>query len=233
MGSAAIAGLTHPRCEPEVARQPVRCREPGDVANRGTDKQLQGSEDVISLVRSDLSQDWAALPEADAFAAFRQLDQDMRDRLVASAIAKSLLPMLPKSVRNPVRRTMEAEALPRLRDVWTPDEAFLSRLTKPALLSILAQDLQLVDQAAVLASAKKSEVAKHLTGLFAAPFATLTEDQRHCVMNWCPVELATLEAPALGENLPEVDVEHYDDEDDEDADGDADDEHQHDALEAA
>ena len=58
------------------------------------------------------------------------------------------------------------------------------------------------DQAAVLASAKKSEVVTFLTGLFAAPFATLTDDQRQRVIDWCPAELVTPEAPAI-DQVPE------------------------------
>jgi ParB family chromosome partitioning protein len=166
-------------------------------------KEVTGShkaiEDVIAEVHAGLALDWARLPEADGFAAFRGLPLAMRERLMAAAVAEALVPKLPGTMRDPIRRTVEAEALPRLRDVWTPDEAFLSRLTKPALITILTQDLAMADQAAVLASAKKSEVVTFLTGLFAAPFATLTEDQRQRVSDWCPAELATPEAPLLGQ----------------------------------
>lgn len=189
---------------------------------RHSEKEMQGSEkaieDAMCEVHSALAQDWAGMPEADAFAAFRSLEIGMRDRLVASAIAETLVPKLPATLRDPVRRTVEAEALPRLRDVWTPDEAFLSRLTKPTLLTVLTQDLAMVDQTAVLASAKKSEIVTFLTGLFAAPFATLTEEQRQRVTDWCPAELVTPEAPTLGETVSEVCDETLDDEDGE-ADG--------------
>ena len=173
-------------------------------------------EDVIDEVHAGLPRDWAQLPDADGFAAFRSLPVEMRDRLMAAAVAETLVPKLPTAMRDPIRRTVEAEALPRLRDVWTPDEAFLSRLTKPALIAILTQDLAMPDQAAVLATAKKSEVVTFLTGLFAAPFATLTEEQRQRVTDWCPAELVTPEAPPLGP----VD----DDRDDEDSDEDGADE---------
>jgi hypothetical protein len=140
----------------------------------------------------------------------------MRDRLVAVAVAETLTPKLPAAMRDPIRRTVEAEALPRLRDVWTPDEPFLARLTKPALLSIMAQDLAMSDQAAVLGAAKKSEIVTFLTGLFAAPFATLTEDQRNRVTDWCPTELATPLAPEIGAVDSEVDAESADERDAED-----------------
>ena len=63
-------------------------------------------------------------------------------------------------------------------------------------------DLAMPDQAAVLSSAKKSEVVTFLTGLFAAPFATLTDDQRQRVIDWCPAELGTPEAPAVDQVCP-------------------------------
>jgi ParB family chromosome partitioning protein len=116
---------------------------------------------------------------------------------------------------------VEAEALPRLRDVWMPDETFLARLTKPALITILTDDLAMPDQAAVLASAKKSEVVTFLTGLFAAPFATLTDDQRQRVIDWCPAELVTPEAPAV-DQVPEE--EAYGDEAGDEAEADDDEE---------
>ena len=185
-------------------------------------------EEVIGEIQSGLDQSWTTLPEADAFAAFRTLAPEMRDRLLAAAVAETLVPKLPKAMRDPVRRTVEAEALPRLRDVWTPDEPFLSRLTKPALISILTQDLNMAEQAAVLAPAKKSEIVTFLTGLFASPFATLTEDQRQRVTDWCPAELATPEAPELGAGSAQSDDEVSDEDDagedgdDEDAAGDLD-----------
>jgi ParB family chromosome partitioning protein len=142
---------------------------------------------------------------------FRSLDRAMRDQLLAAAVAETLIPKLPAALRDPVRRTVEAEALPRLRDVWMPDETFLARLTKPALITILTDDLAMPDQAAVLASAKKSEVVTFLTGLFAAPFATLTDDQRQRIIDWCPAELVTPEAPAV-DQVPEEEEDCVDDE---------------------
>jgi ParB family chromosome partitioning protein len=100
-----------------------------------------------------------------------------------------------------------------------PDEAFLARLTKPALITILTDDLAMPDQAAVLASAKKSEVVTFLTGLFAAPFATLSDDQRQRVIDWCPAELVTPEAPAA-DQVPEEEAYGDDEGDEEESDED-------------
>lgn len=201
-------------------------------------KEPEGSykaiENVIGEVHAGLTQDWARLPDADGFAAFRSLPMEMRDRLMAAAVAETLTPKLPRAMHDPIRRTVEAEALPRLRDVWTPDEPFLARLTKPALLSILSEDLALSDQAVVLASAKKSEIVKFLTGLFDEPFATLTEDQRQRVADWCPTELATPVAPELGVGVSDAEVDAVEDSDSEDDDaGEDDDEPAEDDLQAA
>ena len=180
------------RAEAATPKFPVK--EPGGS--------LKAISDTIAEVHAGLDTAWACQPDAAAFAIFRSLDRAMRDQLLAAAVAETLIPKLPAALRDPVRRTVEAEALPRLRDVWMPDETFLARLTKPALIAILTDDLAMPDQAAVLASAKKSEVVTFLTGLFAAPFATLTDDQRQRVMDWCPAELVTPEAPAI-DQVPE------------------------------
>jgi ParB family chromosome partitioning protein len=207
-------------------------------------KEPEGShkaiEAVIGEVHAGLARDWAKLPEADAFAAFRSLPMEMRDRLMAAAVAETLMPKLPAAMRDPVRRTVEAEALPRLRDVWTPDEPFLARLTKPTLLSIMMQDLAMSDQAAVLGAAKKSEIVTFLNGLFAAPFATLTDDQRQRVTDWCPAELVTPFAPELGATGIEADADGAEDGEGEDhgseggaESGDADEDPAEDESEAA
>jgi ParB family chromosome partitioning protein len=175
---------------------------------------LKAISETIAEVHAGLDTAWASQPDAAAFAMFRSLERDMRNQLLAAAVAETLVPKLPAALRDPVRRTVEAEALPRLREVWMPDEAFLARLTKPALITILTDDLAMPDQAAVLASAKKSEVVTFLTGLFAAPFATLSDDQRQRVIDWCPAELVTPEAPAA-DQVPEEEA-YGDDEGDED-----------------
>lgn len=80
----------------------------------------------------------------------------------------------------------------------------------------------MAEQAAVLAPAKKSEIVTFLTGLFAAPFATLTEDQRQRVTDWCPAELATPEAPELGAGIIQT-ADEVSEEDEAGADGDEED----------
>jgi hypothetical protein len=93
-------------------------------------------------------------------------------------MAQMLMPTLSTASRSVVRQVVEAEALPNLRDVWTPDEAYFGRLTKSVLSAILSTDLAMAEQAVALEKSKKSEVVTYLGNLFAAPFATLTDDQR-------------------------------------------------------
>ena len=50
----------------------------------------------------------------------------------------------------------------------------------------------MAEQAGALDKAKKSEIVTYLGGLFAAPFATLTDDQRQRVEAWCPTAMRTV-----------------------------------------
>ena len=98
-----------------------------------------------------------------------------------------------------MRQVVEAEALPNLRDVWTPDEAYFARLNRGPLLAILSIDLGMAEQAVALDKAKKLEIVTYLGGLFAAPFATLTDDQRQRVEAWCPTAMQTVVDEAEGD----------------------------------
>ncbi|MDO5759149.1 MAG: hypothetical protein Q4P24_17130, partial [Rhodobacterales bacterium] len=53
-------------------------------------------------------------------------------------------------------------------------------------LGILARDLHQPEEAARLAVEKKTVIVDFLDRLFAAPFATLTPEQREAVETWCP-----------------------------------------------
>ena len=45
-------------------------------------------------------------------------------------MAQMLTPTLSTASRNVVRQVVEAEAMPNLRDVWTPDETYFARLNR-------------------------------------------------------------------------------------------------------
>ena len=121
----------------------------------------------------------------EGFAAFRDLPDGARGDLLAWAVAQTLEPKLVLGLRDPVRTAVEVEVLPDLRAVWTPDEGFLKRLTKPDLLAIL-REMDLRSEAQAYQSAKKSSLVSYMVKLFAEPFATLTDTQRAAITSWCP-----------------------------------------------
>ena len=167
-----------------------------EIGTRGPDEQV-GSlhliEETFGTLKDQQALEWLDVDEVDGFAAFRALTTEDRMALLAFAVAQTLTPSLAGKPVGAVRQVVEMEALPQIRDVWTPDAAFFARLTKPALLSILKDDLNMAVQAEAHEKSKKSELVVYLDGLFAAPFATLTEDQRNRVTSWAPKAMRTVE----------------------------------------
>jgi ParB family chromosome partitioning protein len=155
-------------------------------------------EDAYGTVSEQLALDWLDLTGAESFAAFRGLTTDERMSLLAFTVAQTLKPSLASSATHGVREVVEAEALPNIRDVWTPDETYFARLTKPALLAILKHDLAMREQAEAHDKSKKSEIVAYLHGLFAAPFATLTTEQRTKVDAWAPKAMMTPQVDEIG-----------------------------------
>ena len=159
-----------------------------EVASRGPDEvagSLAQIEDVFGALRGGLKLDWIEIDGADGFADFRALPETARADLLAYAVAQTLEAKLVLELRDPVREVVEIEVLPNLRDVWTPDEVFLKRLTKSDLLEIL-RDMDMRGEAQAYQKAKKSGLVAYMVKLFAEPFATLTDRQRTAVTNWCP-----------------------------------------------
>ena len=148
-------------------------------------------EEAYGAVSDQLAVDWLDLMGAESFAAFRGLAAEERMTLLAFAVAQTLKPSLAGKATHGVRQVVEAEALPNIRDVWPPDDTYFARLTKPALLSILKTDLGMREQAEAHDKSKKSEIVAYLHGLFAAPFATLTTEQRTKVETWAPKAMMT------------------------------------------
>jgi len=180
----------------------------GEVAARSAEDcegNLKSIEDVFATLAEGLDMSWLELDEDESFAAFRALEAEARASILAYAVAQTLSPGLYGARLNPVRRLVEAEALPRIREVWMPDATYFARLTKPALLAILREDLDMRSQADAHEKSKKSELVDYMDGLFAAPFATLSSVQREAVQNWAPKAMRTVEiaepeevdAPAL------------------------------------
>lgn len=153
---------------------------------------LKAIEDAFATLADSLALEWLELEIAEGFAHFRSLEEEQRRGLLAFAVSQSLTPSLAGSRNSALRQSIEAEVLPNVRDVWTPDAAFFSRLTKPDLLAILSDDLAMPTQAEAQAKSKKSELVTYLDGLFAAPFATLTEEQRQKVLVWAPAPMQSV-----------------------------------------
>ncbi len=137
-------------------------------------------------------------PDGTAFDRFAVLDPAEREMLVAWAVSRSLEPVAGDAVRPSARTAVEAAVLPDIRTLWTPDARLFGRLTKPDLLRILRDDLGLGQKADTLAKAKKSEIVEKLAALFAAPDATLSDEQRAAIARWCPPGMAT-EVPERGQ----------------------------------
>ena len=159
-----------------------------EVASRGpeeTEGSLAQIEGVIATLREGLALEWLEMDGGEGFAAFRDLPDGARGDLLAWAVAQTLEPKLVLGLRDPVRTAVEVEVLPDLRAVWTPDEGFLKRLTKPDLLAIL-REMDLRSEAQAYQSAKKSSLVSYMVKLFAEPFATLTDTQRAAITSWCP-----------------------------------------------
>ena len=167
-----------------------------DAGARGPDEpvdSLKVIEEAFGTLQNQFTLDWVEMEAADSFAAFRGLTVEDRAGLLAFVVAQTLTPCLAGKAVGSIRQLVEAEALPNIRDAWTPDAAFFSRLTKPALMTILKTDLAMPFQADAYEKSKKSELVEYLAGLFAAPFATLTEEQRGRVMSWAPKAMRTFD----------------------------------------
>ena len=140
---------------------------------------------------------------SERFESFRALDADMKSRVVAVALADAVRPSK-LAHGEPLMAHVARQVVPEVRAVWRPTGgAFFGRLKKSVLLGLLARELRQPDEAARLAGEKKMAVVDHLERLFAAPFATLTPEQREAVETWCPPGMAI---PAPRERVPSADV---------------------------
>lgn len=154
---------------------------------------------VMAEREGQLSMGWAddKTSPADQFAAFRKLKPTEKAKLVAFAMAQTIKPSFARDdPATGLMAAVEAEALPDIRALWTPNAAFFNRLKKAQLLAILSKDLGLAQEAAGLGTAKKAEIVAFLGELFGKPFATLTDTQRAAIAAWCPPGMQTPEAKA-------------------------------------
>ncbi len=170
--------------------------------------------------------DGKSMPER--FEAFRSVDPGMKSRIVAVALADAVKPT-GFGYSEGLMAHVASQLVPDLRAVWRPTGgAFFGRLKKSVLLGLIARDLALPEEAARLASEKKSAIVDFVESLFAAPFATLTPEQREAVETWCPpgMEIETKRVPyeAFGEGkLRGMETDGADPEDATEGDDEADD----------
>ena len=128
--------------------------------------------------------DGKSMPER--FEAFRAVEPAMKSRIVAVALAHAVKPT-GFGYGEGLMAHVARQLVPDLRTVWRPTGgAFFGRLKKSVLLGLIARDLHQPEEAARLASEKKTAIVDFLERLFAAPFATLTPEQRQAVETWCP-----------------------------------------------
>ena len=161
---------------------------------KGKDGILDEINTQIDALKDQLPMGWydSEKSEAENFEAYSSLDMEDQDTLISFAVAMTLTPKFAASEVKTARDVMEEVVMPDLRDtIWVPDFTLFSRLTKGQLITILHTDLGMKDEAFNFGSAKKSEIVTYLNDLFAAPFATLTEDQLTAVTRWTPDKMQT------------------------------------------
>jgi ParB family chromosome partitioning protein len=149
-------------------------------------------EEIDATLFSQLEQEWYEQEsDAERFTAFRELAQEARDALLAYATSKMLFPAAYDPSQRSVRSVVDAEALPHIREAWTPDAAFLGRLTKPALVEIQKTDLGMEDKAQATAGLKKSEIVRAVAELFGSENITLDGETQQRIASWAPDVMRT------------------------------------------
>ena len=173
----------------------------------------QGCLLSIAALREALDLSWwdGTRPVGTRFEAFRALDPEMKARIVGVAMAEAIAPSEIGHGEDLLTHVAR-QVVPDLRAVWRPTgEAFFGRIRKAQLLHMLATELGQPEEAARLAGERKTAIVDYLERLFAAPFATLSPEQRAAVETWCPPGMAIPEprdalraaARAAREVLPE------------------------------
>ena len=117
-------------------------------------------------------------------------------QLLAYSVASTLHPSAYDPSERSLRALVDFEALPDIREAWTPDAAFLKRLTKPKLLAILREDLGMPNKADAYANIKKSEVVEIIAGLFVSDNVTIGSEVQAKIAAWAPEIMRTSDAGA-------------------------------------
>ena len=164
----------------------------GERPHGKPDEMDPGPAQSVAALREALDLSWwdGARPIGARLNAFRALDREMKARIVGVAMADAIAPS-EMGHGEDLLAHVAGQVVPDLRAVWRPTgEAFFGRIRKAQLLHLLGTDLKQPEEAARLGTAKKTEIVEYLERLFAAPFATLTPEQRAAVETWCPPGMA-------------------------------------------
>ena len=154
-------------------------------------------EEVDAALFAGLDLAWAEQETRPAqFTAYRETPSEARQALLAYAIALTLQPSAHDPSGRFLRALVDFEALPDIREAWTPDTAFLKRLTKPQLLAILREDLGMPAKADAYANLKKSEVVEIIAGLFVSDNVTISGEVQAKIAAWAPEIMRTGDAGA-------------------------------------
>jgi len=175
------------------ARKEYRSHAKMDEIDGSSLEQVAEAHDALDLTWAD-----EAKSPADQFAAFRNLDQSEKAKLVAYATASTTQSCFARSRQSDsLMHDFEIEVMPDIRAHWTPNAALFNRFKKAWLLKILGEELGLAQEAVTLASMSKKEIVAFCDKLFAEPFATLTEAQHAAVAAWCPPMMQTTGGSSL------------------------------------
>ncbi|MEM6677944.1 MAG: ParB N-terminal domain-containing protein [Pseudomonadota bacterium] len=131
---------------------------------------------------------------AAAFAACRERPKRQKNAMLTAAIARLVGTKLALGETNPMAEHLAAEAGLDVRAVWTPTEAFFSRLPKARLLEIYDAVMQKPSGRTQLEKQKKGDVARWLHLIFTedAKGPTLTAEQRQRMRAWLPEGMAPM-----------------------------------------
>jgi ParB family chromosome partitioning protein len=154
-------------------------------------------EEVDAALLAGLDLAWAEKEtRPEQFKAYRETPSEARGALLAYAVASTLHPSAYDASGRSLRALVEFEALPDIREAWTPDAAFLKRLTKPQLLAILRNDLGMPNKADAYANLKKSEVVEIIAGLFVSDNVTIGGEVQAKIAAWAPEIMRTSDVGA-------------------------------------
>jgi len=188
-----LGGMSATHAVKVEARKEYRSHAKMDEIDGTSLEQVAEAHDALDLTWAD-----EAKSPADQFAAFRNLDQSEKAKLVAYATASTTQSCFARNRQSDsLMHDFEIEVMPDIRAHWTPNAALFNRFKKAWLLKILGEELGLAQEAVTLASMSKKEIVAFCDKLFAEPFATLTEAQHAAVAAWCLPMMQTTGGPSL------------------------------------